>query len=75
MSHPPEEWAIYSPERDDDFPRWKRWAFNALAMAVLWGSVAILVAAIWALWLHPWVVPIVAVPLLAWAFISAITHP
>ena len=75
MSHPQEEWAIYSPERDDDFPRWKRRAFNALAFVVGWMFVALVVAALWGLWTHPWVIPIVAVPPLAWAFISAIKHP
>lgn len=73
--HPAEEWEIFEPARDDDYPRWKRWGFNALAFVLSLVFLALVVAALWALWIHLWVIPLIAVPLLAWAFISSVTHP
>lgn len=75
MSHPQEDWSIPLSDRIEDFPRWKVWGFNALAVTVGWLFVGLVGAALWALWTHMWLVPIIAVPLLAWAFISAIAHP
>lgn len=66
---------IYSPEESDDYPPWYRRAFNAFAFAIALAFLALVAAAFWALWTHLWLVPIIAVPLLAWAFVSWITQP
>jgi hypothetical protein len=57
-----------------DFPPWKIQAVNALGTVIALAFLALVGVAFWALWMHLWLVPIIAVPLLAWAFISGITH-
>jgi hypothetical protein len=71
----PDDWMIYSPEESDDWPAWKLRAFNALGILIWLAILALIGGAFWALWTHLWLVPIIAVPILAWAFISWITHP
>lgn len=48
---------------------------NWLAFVLVLGFGALVWAAVWAIWTHPRIIPIIAVPALAWAFISWITHP
>lgn len=48
----PDDLGIYSPEESDadDYPRWKRWAFNALdVLVVSWAFVGLIGLALWAL--------------------------
>lgn len=71
----PDDCHIYSPEADDDYPPWKQRMCGALAAAVAIAFWIVVAAAIWALWTHPWLIPIIAVPLLTWAFFSSVTHP
>jgi hypothetical protein len=50
-------------------------ALNALATTIGLVFLLLVVAAFWALWAHPWLIPIIAVPILAWAFLDSIKRP
>jgi len=65
---------VYQPEADDDWPEWKRRALNALVVTIWLAFLALFGGAVWAIWTHQWVIPIIAVPILVWAFISTVTH-
>ena len=65
---------IYSHEASDDYSPWKRRAINALGGAISLTILGVLVGAGYALWTHPWVIPIVAAPLLVWWLWSSVTH-
>jgi fatty acid desaturase len=75
MRPTPENYYIYSPEADDDWPHWKRVALNWLVTTIVVAFLALFVAALWAIWTHLWILPVIVVPILAWAFISSIKHP
>ena len=49
--------------------------FNVVMGFISLSILSLLVEALLQLYLHPWLIPIIAVPILAWAFISTITHP
>jgi hypothetical protein len=71
----PDDCRIYSPEATDDWPPWKLYAFNAIGTTLALVLFGLVVAALWALWMHLWLVPIIAVPILMWALLDWIKHP
>lgn len=75
MSHPQEDWTIYSPDASDDYPPWKRRAINAFATLIVFIFLVSVVGAFWAMWTHLWIVPIIVAPLLGWSFVSWVKRP